>query len=213
LEISRRSSRITPCPPKGRVEWSEVLPLAGEEKGTKTETLGVAHPPIIYKPSEWLWKSSDDVKKVLLRALQISNARVTLEDITAEKTTKALKRLKGIHPGLYHPCDREALKVFDAEHMISCTARSFGRGVVVVGPEVSKDGQSWGAWMNPDPKQRFAIRARHSTGDQEEFPPIILGFVPTSKDEGIWFYLEPTEAMAKRYREICKGYVLKHSYM
>jgi hypothetical protein len=193
-----------PLSPSGREEWGPMLAGAGEEKGSKAEFPGVAHPPIVYKPSEWLWKSDGKIMVVLASAFRISNLNITPNDLEAQGNGGAIDRLMSTHHQLYHPRDREKLAVFENEHRLSCWARYFKRGLVVVSPELNKDRQNWAAYKNHDAKNRPAIRARYSTGYQEEFPPIILGCLPTSETSARWFYLVPVEATKGRFDNLWK---------
>ncbi|KAH4285513.1 hypothetical protein HBH64_227020 [Parastagonospora nodorum] len=195
-----------PLSPEGRNEWKDVLPMAPVENGSKAETPGVAHPPIIYKPSEWLWKTQGSFKEILAKAFSISNANITPEQIVSKETNRAVEEHMKAYSVLYHPCDRRSLVIYDKEHYLSCLARHFNRGLIVVGPEL-KEKKKYLAHGFASPIERQAIRARYSTGLQEDFPPIILGYIPTSEEFAKWFYLEPTGAMVESYQKAMKGYV------
>jgi hypothetical protein len=183
-----------PLSPRGREEWGSLLASAPAEEGKKADCRGVAHPSFVYKPGEWLWETDDEPKQVLIKALQLSNVQVTLKDFTAEKT-EAVEDLMSKRAELYHPRDREDLSPFHDEHRYSCWARQFGRGLYIVGHEIQKDGRDWRSFQNTAANQRTAVRARQSTGEQDEFPPIILGCIPISSASTKWFVLLPTEAM------------------
>jgi hypothetical protein len=172
-----------PLSPEGRVEWKDVLYLAPVENGSRAEAPGVAHPPIAYKPSEWLWKTHDSLTEILIKAFSISNANITKEQIASKETNSAVEEHMKTHSALYHPCDRRSLVVYDKEHYISCLARYFKRGLIMVGPEL-KDKKNYLAHGRASPTERPAIRARHSTGLQEDFPPMI-----------------------EHYRKVLRGYV------
>lgn len=46
-----------PLSPKGRAELGDLLKQLPTERGYPKDAVGVAHPPISYKPSEWTWES------------------------------------------------------------------------------------------------------------------------------------------------------------
>jgi hypothetical protein len=46
-----------PLSPKGRAELGALLKQLPVERGYPKDVVGVAHPPISYKPSEWTWES------------------------------------------------------------------------------------------------------------------------------------------------------------
>jgi hypothetical protein len=195
-----------PLSPSGRKEWGSLLDRAGEEKGRKAEAHGVAHPPIVYKPREWVWETHENMRHILIKAFQLSNLQVTMEDLGA-KNAEAVDVLVRSHQDLYHPRDREELDPFNNEHSISCWARHFKRGLVVIAPEIGKGRENWATFKNATTATRPAVRARYSTGYQEDFPPIVLGALPTGKDKTKWFTLVPTEAMMGRFQDQWRGYV------
>jgi hypothetical protein len=187
-----RSFLHHPLSPTGRSEWGDLLRRSNkEEKSRKADFPGVAHPPIVYKPSEWVWESMDsNIRTILISALQISNRKVTMKDLSDKKNVDAVKQIERNHRQLYHPSDRERLAMFEDEHKLSYWARHFGRGLIIVGPEFNLDRKNYSAHMQPNYKDRPALRARYSTGIREEFPPIVLGYLPNGTQAKIWFCLE-----------------------
>jgi hypothetical protein len=196
-----------PLSPDGRKEWSSLLPRALEEKGRKADCLGVTHPSFVYKPAEWLWETYDIDPEVLIRALELSGVNATVQAFKDEKNSKAVQELMNKRKQLYHPRDREDLSSFHKEHWYSCWARFFGRGLYIVGPEISKDGKDWNSFQNVKATKRNAIRARHSTGDQDDARPVILGCLPSSTQATKWFVLVPTEAAMKDFQCSWSRYV------
>jgi hypothetical protein len=196
-----------PLSPSGRQEWGDLLARAPEEKGKKADCVGAAHPSFVYKPSEWLWETYDDRKDILIKALELTGVTVTHEAFANEKNAKAVQELMSNRAQLYHPRDRDDLSPFYDEHWCSCWARFFGRGLYVVGPEISKNGKDWASFQNAVAAKRNAIRARHSTGDQDDARPIILGCLPGSATSNKWFVLVPTKATIKDFQNIWSRYV------
>jgi hypothetical protein len=81
-----------PLSPEGRTEWRKVLAYAGEEKGCKADFPGVAHPPIVYKPSEWQWwRGDNNMMNLLISALQISGVEVEQKDFQNKNNQNAGK--------------------------------------------------------------------------------------------------------------------------
>jgi hypothetical protein len=93
-----------PLSPSGRREWGSLLEGAGEEKGRKAEAHGVAHPPIVYKPSEWTWVTNANLRLIMIEAFQLSNRRVTIKDLDSKENLKAVNELMKSRNDLYHPC-------------------------------------------------------------------------------------------------------------
>jgi hypothetical protein len=201
-----RSFSHHPLTPSGRKEWGSLLAGAGEEQGSKADFVGVAHPPMVYRPSEWLWKKGNNTE-VLNGAMQV--AGISRPKELDAKDTEAIAKLRSTHNELYHPCDREKLGIFDQEHKNSCYARHLKRGLVIVGPELNKNGTNWSDVTHVSPARRPAVRARYSTGYQEEFPPLILGCLPTGLNTVQWFYLKPVAT--ERFADLWKGYVQTQS--
>jgi hypothetical protein len=113
-----------PLSPDERQEWGHLLAMAGKETGAKANTSSVAHPPIIYKPSESKWETGEDLRCALLYALQLSGTQVTAANFAAPQYAQAAEKLMEIRQELYHPCDREALSPFHDEHRATCWTRS-----------------------------------------------------------------------------------------
>jgi hypothetical protein len=113
IQGKERSFSNHPFTPSGRTEWGSLLAGAGEEQGSKADFVGVAHPPMVYKPSEWLWKKGKGTE-VLLSAMQVAGMSRP-KDCDA-KDTEAINKLMSTHNELYHLCDREKLAIFDKEH-------------------------------------------------------------------------------------------------
>jgi len=53
---SSKSLAYHPLSPKGRAELGDLIEKLPTERGNPKDVVGVAHPPIIYKPSEWTWE-------------------------------------------------------------------------------------------------------------------------------------------------------------
>jgi hypothetical protein len=204
-----------PLSPGGRKEWGSVLDRAGEEKGTKASVHGASHPPIVYKPADWIWERGDGFPQVLISALRLSGVVVDLSDFQAQSNIAAVGQLMNGRDDLYHARDREVLAMFDDEHKASCWARFFGRGLVIVGPEIRKDRTNFSNFREPASKNRTAVRARWSSGDQEDLPPAFLGCLPANREflsspttnTTAWFVMIPTEAKLKHFQDRFIGYV------
>ncbi|KAI4955131.1 hypothetical protein J4E91_000988 [Alternaria rosae] len=194
-----------PLTPDGRIEWGGLLKLAGEEKGSRADFVGVAHPPMVYKPSEWLCKTGGSLRATLVSALGISGVITSVNDLGTTENLAAVKELTSTHHELYHPCDRKKLAIFDKEHDFSCWTRHFKRGLIIVGPELDKNLNNWDAFRQAQPGRRSAVRARYSTGCQEEFRPVVLGCLPTARKTVKWFYLEPVEFAKPGIADLWEG--------
>ncbi|KAL1800388.1 hypothetical protein ACET3X_000730 [Alternaria dauci] len=87
---NRTSSLHHPLSSEGREEWKDVMSMAREEEGSKADFPGCAHPPLVYKPGEWLWKRMDgNVVTIMIRALQMSGINVATEDFRNQKNKDA----------------------------------------------------------------------------------------------------------------------------
>jgi hypothetical protein len=196
-----------PLSPSGRQEWGSLLAGAPDEKGKKANCPGAAHPSFVYKPGEWLWETCSTDAEVLIRALQLSGIDVNTHAFKDEKNNRSVQELMNKRNQLYHPRDRDDLATFHKEHWYSCWARFFGRGLYVVGPEISKNGKDWDSFQNPDAAKRNAVRVRHSTGDQDDARPVILGCLPRNTKETKWFVLVPTKAAMRGFQDSWSRYV------
>jgi hypothetical protein len=63
-----------PLSPKGRAQLGILLKQLPTELGNPKDAIGVAHPPISYKPSEWTWESPVKGEHIQRTALAITTA-------------------------------------------------------------------------------------------------------------------------------------------
>jgi hypothetical protein len=110
--------------------------------------------------------------------------------------------------------DRETLFRPYMDVLFARVARHFKRSLVVFGPEIDKDAKNWERTYSPAPGNRLSVRARWSEGLQEEFRPIVLGYVPspdypkeTMITSCFWFVMKPTAEVQEDFQKRWKMYV------
>jgi hypothetical protein len=89
------------------------------------------------------------------------------------------------------------------EKIFARIARCYKRSLIVIAPELVPEATNWEKVFHPDAGDRPPVRARWGEGMQDNFPPIILGYVPDAafgdhhgndkKFACRWFYMEPTK--------------------
>jgi hypothetical protein len=101
------------------------------------------------------------------------------------------------------------------DHMFARVARHFKRSVVVFGPEIVPDAKNWKRTYSPASGNRPLVRARWGEGLQEQFRPIVLGYVPSLEfskkfltTSCFWFVMKPTPEVEADFQKRWKMYVL-----
>ena len=87
-------------------------------------------------------------------------------------------------------------------------ARLFKRNLVVFGPELVPKAANWDRVYSPVASERPLVRARWGEGLQEEYKPIVLGYVPSDKFEkeleatsSFWFVMKPTPKVQEDFQK------------
>jgi hypothetical protein len=84
IKETRRSSSNHPLSSSGRKEWGTLLEAARVENGNRLWVPGAGHPPIFYRPAEWIWEHGKDNKDTIVRALRLSGMQVTSADFSKD---------------------------------------------------------------------------------------------------------------------------------
>jgi hypothetical protein len=154
-----------------------------------------------------------EIHSLLQQAFKISGLDLTLQQIR----TGLQAAVKINSPNqLYHPRDRETLFITYMDLPLAKVARYFKRSLVVFGPEMILKAKNWKRTYSPASSNRSPVRARWGEGPQEEFRPIVLGYVPSPdfSNESVttscfWFVMKPTPEVQDDFQKRWKMYVLK----
>jgi hypothetical protein len=107
---------------------------------------------------------------------------------------------------LYHPADRSNFRMLRPESEMAEICRQFKRDLVIVCPERTNP-ENWDLVYAKNSVDRPAIRARYSAGEQEKYRPAVLGCLPTSQTELIWYrvklYTSTSEKSWDKFWKMC----------
>ncbi|KAF2864814.1 hypothetical protein BDV95DRAFT_600202 [Massariosphaeria phaeospora] len=170
----------------------------------------VMDPPIIYMPASWKWTYEADCVQAVAQSLINDGVKTTASQVFAawqsaqntEDKNKDQDKDEEMDT-LYHPSDRGVLSVFDQEGQAARLARVFGRGLIIIAPEVKKRAD-WDSVYQYLPSKRPIVRSRWSVGLQEDLRPIIMGCIPTHRfPDNVaqgprWYIMTPSPDM-KQY--------------
>jgi hypothetical protein len=92
---------------------------------------------------------------------------------------------------LYHPSDRPRFTPAEPEAVMAQVCRVLKRNLVLFCPEgPSAFDDDWARVYEFESAGRSPIRVRWSTGQQEEYRPVILGCLPVGKNDIQWYTMQ-----------------------
>lgn len=166
------------------------MPLVGEN-WAPVETVGVMHPPFVYRPGQWKWHYFKSCEEALHQALRASGIDRPVDQIRQSVHAANNNSTQSGSAVLFHPANH-ASSPFEDEAGCATVATSLNHSLVVVCPVTNPGVESLEFWEPKAGQLRPSLRARWSTGYQSHLYPVVVGALQMYRQSNImWFALEP----------------------